>query len=850
METIKEIQSTIGRETDDQSTLSLENNISENIVDSVTITHNTNNQSSSQCGIGQEECSLSKSLSKTSIRSSDSIENKSIISKKVSKKFFTFNMNLLLQYSKELVGLIALILTTYATLLNKESVIGGTTIPKPIFSLDSIVQEWPNGNLVEVQSKVAVSELSLIYFYAPWCAESLHARKVYSSIADIYKKEAYFAAVNCWQPNSGCRNLYSNVYKWPVLMAYLPNALSVQYNGDWNLQSLSKFIDGLLIPIVRINSPKELLNLRISNDGVVFGLFKSCDTKEFQIYFQTAIKWLESSYYETTKFVVYVGEKTSMFSDSEALEAPVIKLFTINDTFIYNNSKWSSKTIIIFLKQKLANSTIWINLPSSKSLTMQKHLQNGPVLMMTAPKVPLSNHFLIMKQLIYTFNNYPTDLNNSVFNEYLSDLEKEHQTMLNKLKNFCEFSRKLHEIRSPHFVDEFWSVGFVSGTKQRTNISKQNSFSTFSQSIAENKNNINHCHRRDAFAQQDIDNLDSRSPSAILKNYMEKQCANLKNIPKQYIEKTVVEPINPTQHINYEYRGNRTLKFLLLDSVVHHDYIRHFAGDNGKQEHSTFSSPQLFIIDNERETLHMQKGPISTKNSFKFVNEYYHGKLNRHYRSFNRPDVKIDKTDKSLIRIKEINSRQFLKVINRTNMTSVVLFYTPHCALCNIMSQALLHVSNIIKLRSVKFYRINASANEVCWEYTMDTFPTLIVFPQNRSSDTNVFLTSLPKSVKSVFSYILSNLNSEQQLNSLINACMLSKLSSVIQSCLSQVREMVNNEISHQLQKWNNPSTNRTHVLTRLKELKGIYIELLRARKTEDVILISKEIYKYGNERY
>ncbi|XP_055917110.1 thioredoxin domain-containing protein 11 [Eupeodes corollae] len=828
METIKEFGDAIGRQHDPPS-------FEKSIVDK-SLKNLTENQSFATCGNDQAECLISNPS--TSDSNSDP-DNSCLSINKITEIFNNFKIIMLLQYSKECLGFIAIILTTYATLLNKEPVIGGTTSPKPIFSRYSIVQEWPYGNLADVQSKVAVSELSLIYFYAPWCAESLNAKKVYNSVANMYSQEVYFAAVNCWQPNSGCRTLYSNVYKWPVLMAYLPNALSVQYNGDWNFSSLSKFIDRLLNPFVRIHNIRELTQLRIFNDGVIFGIFNSTNTKEYQIFFQTSMKWLENDANQNIKFAVYVGENTSMFQNSEPIQAPVIKLFTPNDTIIYSKSKWTSTNLINFLKHQLADATIWVSLPNMKSATIHKYLQKGPVVVMFAPRVSPSNNYLIMKQLIYSYNNYRTDLNNSVLNEYIFEIKKEYPAMFRRLTNVCDSLKKVQnkDFQSEMFDGRSWGDSLFGMSSETVNSSKQISSNYHQRIGVVNTDNVKFCERNTDST------IDYAAPYEILRRFIQKQCVNM----NQSFEKDVVEPISSFELSVFDYKNNLTLKFLMLDTMVHKEYLNNFIGNLRIPEHSSFPPSKLFIIDNDRETLHMQKGHLSTKTALEFVSDFYQGKLSRHTRSVKQPEYKNYSSDSLSISIKEINSHQFSKVINRTSVTSVVLFYSPLCPLCNIMSQTLLHTSYMIKAINVRFYRIDASANDMCWEYTMDKLPKLIVFPKNRSGDSHVFISSLQITVKNVFSFILSNLNPELQLQSLINACKLTKLSFAFQSCIGKVRGMISNEISQQLQKWDHIPSNHTQVLTRLNVLKEIYNELLRARKTEDLTFISKKILKYGS---
>lgn len=82
---------------------------------------------------------------------------------------------------------------------------------KPFFPKFSLVTDYPDGRLSVAQSEVALSDLSFVLFYAPWCAESQYARASYEYVAGIFDQEAHFSAINCWQPGGECRAQYTKV---------------------------------------------------------------------------------------------------------------------------------------------------------------------------------------------------------------------------------------------------------------------------------------------------------------------------------------------------------------------------------------------------------------------------------------------------------------------------------------------------------------------------------------------------------------------------------------------------------------------------------------------------------------
>lgn len=61
------------------------------------------------------------------------------------------------------------------------------------------------------------------------------------------------------------------------------------------------------------------------------------------------------------------------------------------------------------------------------------------------------------------------------------------------------------------------------------------------------------------------------------------------------------------------------------------------------------------------------------------------------------------------------------------------MFYSTECAFCNIMSQYLLQIQHVLKdMPDLKFYRIDANNNDLKWEYTMETYPTLLFLPKKK----------------------------------------------------------------------------------------------------------------------
>lgn len=116
-----------------------------------------------------------------------------------------------------------------------------------------------------------------------------------------------------------------------------------------------------------------------------------------------------------------------------------------------------------------------------------------------------------------------------------------------------------------------------------------------------------------------------------------------------------------------------------------------------------------------------------------------------------------------------------------------------------MISHSLLTISKILeKLPNIEFLRIDGDKNDLAWQvgvikfllsnfpnspfyfqYTMPDFPSLIVFPSNRKSDSRKFSVKSKITVQNVLGFILANLNRPMRLYGVVLSCLSSKVSSI-----------------------------------------------------------------------
>lgn len=282
--------------------------------------------------------------------------------------------------------------------------------PRPFFPAGSFVRDYPNGELSTVQNQVTLSDLSFVMFYAPWSAQSQHARAAFDFVAKLFYNEATFSAINCWQPGGECKQQYAKVMSWPVLMAYNQNNVAIPYNGRWTEAALTRFVKSLVNPLHRINSADDLLSLIYNHDAVVVAFVDMRKSSTFyNIFLQAAVKWLERDPYRDVAFAVSTGRT---MEEIDVDREPSIRLFLWNDTIEYDNNVWKPSLLMKWIETNLRQVTQWLSPSGAKSAEFRPFLDRGPVLLLFTPRnlyEETNDAYAMLRQVGYEYFNCQRD---------------------------------------------------------------------------------------------------------------------------------------------------------------------------------------------------------------------------------------------------------------------------------------------------------------------------------------------------------------------------------------------------------------------------------------------------------
>lgn len=564
-------------------------------------------------------------------------------------------INMIICYGKELLCVIAFILTTFASVQNNSPKISRAVSPVPFFSQGSLVEDYYYGQLTPTQTKVSLSDLSFVLYYAPWCSESQHSRAAYEHVARLFYREAYFSAINCWQPGSECRNQYTKIHSWPILMAYQRNGFGIQYQKNlWTEGALTKFINSLLSPIQRLISPDDLLKMMTSKDALIVAFIDlEANPRHYKSFYHAALKFLEKDPFNEIGFAVVTGE-TSLAFGVETV--PSIRAYMWNETLEYfGNATWSSREINKWVNDHLQQVSLNLSPPGTKTSSLAPYLKQGPVLILFTPRnfyTELSDPYVMLQQIGMEYYNCIGD-------NWVQEMARDY--LFERRKENRENHKNLHKECSEIFHENFQANAVNRDCDSSVSVSIRNVLNSSKDFESKFKNLPDFCevpqdatcgcqgdisfvkqlskYSQDAnkketlFQTSMLDNEgDDRSPESVVKYNFRRKCEMLK-IAERKSEILFIDDDDDSSFLQLvsglACKANKTFTLISIDSVSFHTFAERLGIDILEMENKTAA----IIMDHENESTFLLDEPVNLKSLTRFLYSYHRGGLTRFLRT-------------------------------------------------------------------------------------------------------------------------------------------------------------------------------------------------------------------------
>ncbi|KAL0278669.1 UNVERIFIED_CONTAM: hypothetical protein PYX00_000422 [Menopon gallinae] len=683
-------------------------------------------------------------------------------------------------YFRELFLLLAFIFSSYAALFISSPKIGKPPSPTPFFSKNSVVSDYYKGTVNLAFQRASKADLTVIMYYAPWDAESQAVRSEYEAAAHLLHEEVFFTAISCWSPNMECKQHTPRIKHFPVIVAYPQHLKGIQYKGAILSTHLVQFVKTLMRPLHRIQSPLDIAALIAQHDVVIVGSFSfsgNLGGPGYYTFYSAAIKMLEKDPYNDIAFAVTTDRETATSIDIEVI--PSIHLYLWNETYEYpTDAHYSDESLVKWIWTKIHQPVFWISPPGVKSQMLSRFLSNGPTLIVFTPRNPLFKMHAIYSMLKGVALRY-YNCNNSTWVDHLAKfIEISNLRLLaskKSMEKYCS-KRKRSDCKTEKEdvceVGDFHSMYIGPQSEVCTRKLNLDGFLFY-------KNRDEFRYETSILPSRD----DERSPENLLRLWDEEKCklwtfAN--RYQKQIFPKTRKEN-SSTVIDGLACVNKKTLSIIALDSLLYHQ----FAEGIGINILELKDKTAIAIVDKEEESQYVLSADINKNSVASFIANHTYSMLRRFLRSTKdsssrsitrfrypvREESKCKHTDKESC-VPELNSDNFLNYVMNQTRAVIVFYHSPYCALCRSISHLFLLLARYFRhFPGIQFARVDGDNNDLPWEYTMEYFPTILFFPTIRKSDSRIYSSDLPFTIRNLIHFTLANLEPEAKIPAMVSLC-------------------------------------------------------------------------------
>jgi len=717
-----------------------------------------------------------------------------------------------------LIGFISLSAFSYVQNAN-EPLIRAARKPSPFFPEKSLVRDYFTGDVFWAFKDAGHYEGSFFLFYAPWDRESQEARRHLDTVATFFSgSDVMVAGVNCWYPASDCAKEFGGKggsgHILPVLI-YYPKLLSgIQYRGILDSEHIIRFVQECRYSLTHLQSYQHFQQLQVENDNVLVGYLPATTTvsldQNHEELRRTALSLLEVLPEKRSAVGVVTSPQLAKQMHLHATQP--VRLFTANATHVFPNKTVDHEKLLVWTLQHIPSSPAWLTLSGKKSLILKKVLEGGTgsTLLVFSPRAPALRGDKIYSMIRQVSADY-----------YNCDNSPTVDNLVTRLQNYnaapaqsCRSSQQ----QPGRSSDESVITSSSSFCNLRRLSYEKDNFPACSPS----------CHASNSSACQD----------SVLREHLNYYDANVGlmlegvnteiKYSKQFAgsEPAVQRYEEPGPVISgLGCNNNRTLRMYRVDSEEYLTLLTKLGLESK-------ALPLPLIINTAEESVYLPNSFREDRfvpDMKRLLVDWHEGRLTGKpgYRS-TKDRYPVSKGSDSSV-IHEISAATFFEATSSNN--DVVLFYTSRfCTHCTAASYVFHSVQLYLQnLHNVRFMQVDAADNDLNWEFTALTYPTVLFFPKHRSAESRVFPSHQPLNLINLLSFVVANLKPVPRLQLALQHCDL--------PCKQKLRVLAGHRVSEltgELRRRGSrlPATRRRSISRRLNYAKSV-LYLLASSMTE-----------------
>ncbi|XP_039631796.1 thioredoxin domain-containing protein 11 isoform X2 [Polypterus senegalus] len=364
-----------------------------------------------------------------------------------------------------------LILSVKFAYSRAKNVVSPARPPVRFFSPSAPIIDLYLGQLDQVERLRSNSDVTLIYFYAPWCGESISARVAIEQVAKKLSDQVQFIAINCWWNQGKCRK-QKNFYYYPVIYVYYRRFGPIEYTGPFTAAYLEKFVRRVIAPLVYIPSEERLKKFLSHYEPGVLGYFEfntSPQPPGYLTFLMSALQALKRDFQGVLRFGVITSRQLAnrisltshgtVFMHRHFNTSLIFPRHALNFTS-ENICKWAYENLELFYR--------WLRPHGGKSRLMDKELKKGAALLVFLPFDPLAESQPQIDEDVLLF--YYTQWCGfcSVLNHVLIQLA--HFFQFNQMFTVSRINAAKNDLPWEYMVDRFPTILFFPSDRKHLSV--------------------------------------------------------------------------------------------------------------------------------------------------------------------------------------------------------------------------------------------------------------------------------------------------------------------------------------------------------------------------------------------
>ncbi|XP_017282144.1 thioredoxin domain-containing protein 11 [Kryptolebias marmoratus] len=685
---------------------------------------------------------------------------------------------------------VLLVLAVKFTYSRAKDVVAAARPPVRFFSSEAPVVDLYLGQLDQVERLRSMAEVSLIFFYAPWCAHSMAARQEVQQVAKKLAKQVQFVAVNCWWSQGKCRKL-NRFFQYPVVHLFYRRFGPIEYKGPFVASYVESFILRVITPLTYLPSREDLEEFLSCHEPRVVGFFQFNSSPQppgYITYLSSALQALRRDFRGVVRFGIVtnkqVAETISLREDESIY---LHRRFNSPLIFPRKERNFTSNAICSWVFEHREIVLQWLQPPGTKSHLLEQELTKGPALLLFVPHNPLgSKPNPILQQVADIAVRYYSCDPSSSDNSFTSHSVCCQSVVLpESTTNVCEVCLN------------------VSGPSLPA-ASVRCSFPSITQGGGVFQTNIKHCclHRLSSSISGHAATsvgcssfLDSYSPFTLFSaccKIAEPQLdeSQAKEEPDMQSAlppspSSIPLPSAPQEEgdgiTGLRCQTNRTLRFYVLDVALNWPLAVRLGASRSRnaslrQEPSAQADGSgdgsfaaiVNLKDEVHYVLHRSPAATLTESLEAFIRNFSapYSLLQRHLVGeeekkggedvAKHPDEPSPSPPRLLIT--ELTTSSFLPSVMDHQKDVLLFYYTQWCGFCSVLNHVIIQLARLFQGNgNITVARVNVARNDLPWEFMVDHVPSVLLFPRYRKHLSVKFPADLPITLPNLLRFLLQH---------------------------------------------------------------------------------------------